>query len=170
MRYAMKGGLGTASVHIGNSDVVVGAIVAVNAMGDVIDRRTGQVLAGARTADGQSLRNTMAQLIAGATIHARPGENSTIGIVATNAKLNKAQATKIAQMAHDGFARTINPVHSMWDGDTIFAAATGSSTTSVDLTSIGAVAAEVMAQAVVNAVLAAVSLPNYPAHRDLPKV
>lgn len=169
MRYAMKGGLGTASIRVGSSDLVVGAIVAVNAMGDVIDPKTGQILAGARTPDGHSLRDTMAQLIAGATVHGRPGENSTIGIVATNAKLNKTQATKIAQMAHDGFARSINPVHSMWDGDTIFAAATGTATTTTDLTTIGAVAAEVMARAVNRAVMTATSIPDYPAHRDMPK-
>jgi len=169
MRYAMKGGLGTASIRVGNSDLVVGAIVAVNAMGDVIDHKTGQILAGARTPDGQGFRDTMAQLIAGATVHARPGENSTIGIVATNAKLTKTQATKMAQMAHDGLARSINPVHSMWDGDTIFAASTGAADTTADLTTIGALAAEVMARAVNRAVLTATSIPNYPAHRDMPK-
>ena len=107
--------------------------------------------------------------MAGATLRARRGENSTIGIVATNAKLSKTQATKVAQMAHDGYARTINPVHTMMDGDTIFAAATGASTTTVDLTTIGAVAAEVMAQAVNRAVLMATGIPSYPAHRDMVK-
>ena len=168
-RYAMKGGLGTASIQVGGSDVVVGAIVAVNAMGDVIDRETGKILAGARTADGYGFRDTMAQLMAGATFHPRPGENSTIGIVATNAKLDKAQAKKVAQMAHDGFARTINPVHSMWDGDTIFAAATGTSSTAADVTTVGAIAAEVMARAVNRAVLTATSIPNYPAHGEIAK-
>jgi L-aminopeptidase/D-esterase-like protein len=169
LRYAMKGGLGTASVQVGDSDLVVGAIVAVNAIGDVIDRNTGKILAGARTADGQGFADTMAQLMAGATLHPRPGENSTIGVVATNARLNKTQATKMAQMAHDGFARTINPVHSMMDGDTIFAAATGTSRAAADLTTIGAVAAEVMAHAVNRAVLTATGISNYPAHRDMPK-
>jgi L-aminopeptidase/D-esterase-like protein len=169
LRYAMKGGLGTASVQVGDSDLVVGAIVAVNAIGDVIDRKTGKILAGARTADGQGFTDTMAQLMAGATLHPRPGENSTIGVVATNARLNKTQATKMAQMAHDGFARSINPVHSMMDGDTIFAAATGTSRAAADLTTIGAVAAEVMARAVNRAVLTATGIPNYPAHRDMPK-
>ena len=143
--------------------------MAVNAVGDVIDRRTGKILAGARTSDGQGFIDTMAQLMAGATLHPRPGENSTIGIIATNARLNKTQATKVAQMAHDGFARTINPVHSMMDGDTIFAAATGTSKTAADLTTIGAIGAEVMAHAVNRAVLTALSIPNYPAHRDMPK-
>src|SRR5581483_1332424 len=144
LRHAMKGGLGTASVQVGDSDLVVGAIVAVNAIGDVIDPNTGKILAGARSTDGQGLVDTMAQLMAGATLHPRPGENSTIGIVATNARLNKMQATKMAQMAHDGFARSINPVHSMMDGDTIFSAATGTSTAAADLTTLGAIAAEVM--------------------------
>lgn len=168
MQYAMKGGLGTAALRIGESDLVVGAIVAVNAMGDIFDRKTGKILAGARTTDGRAFRNTMAQLIAGATFHQRPGENSTIGVVVTNAKLNKAQAEKMAQMAHDGFARTINPVHSMWDGDTIFAAGTATAKAATDLTTIGAVGAEVMAQAVNRAVLSATSIPNLPAHRDMP--
>ncbi len=169
LRYAMKGGLGTASLQVGDSDLVIGALVAVNAVGDVIDRNSGKILAGARTPGGQGLANTMAQLLAGATLHARAGENSTIGIVATNARLNKVQITKVAQMAHDGYARTINPVHSMMDGDTIFAAATGTSSAAADLTTIGAIAAEVMAHAVNRAVLTALSIPNYPAHRDMPK-
>ncbi len=169
LRYAMKGGLGTASVRVGDSDLIVGAIVAVNAIGDVIDRNTGKILAGARTADGEGFVDTVAQLMAGATLHPRPGESSAIGVVATNARLNKTQATKVAQMAHDGFARTINPVHSMMDGDTIFAAATGTSTATADLTTIGAIAAEVMAHAVNRAVLMATGIPNYPAHRDMPK-
>jgi L-aminopeptidase/D-esterase-like protein len=168
-RYAMKGGLGTASVQIGDSDLIVGAIVAVNAIGDIIDRHTGRILAGARADDGIAYADTMTQLMGGVTLHARGGENSTIGIIATNARLNKVQATKIAQMAHDGFARAINPVHSTMDGDTIFAAATGTSSAAADLTTIGAVAAEVMAHAINRAVLMATGIPNYPAHRDMPK-
>ncbi len=171
-RYAMKGGLGTASAQVGDSDLIVGAIVAVNAIGDVIDRNTGRILAGARTPDGLGYADTMAQLMAGATVRPRPGENSTIGIVATNARLNKAQATKLAQMAHDGLARSINPVHTMMDGDTIFAAATGTAGIASDpttLTTLGAIAAEVMAHAVNRAVLTATGIPNYPAHRDMPK-
>ncbi|HEX4750765.1 MAG TPA: P1 family peptidase [Bryobacteraceae bacterium] len=166
-RYAMKGGLGTASVRVGNSDLIVGAIVAVNPAGDVLDYKTGKIIAGARTPDGRGFRDAMAQIIAGATIQPRAGVNSAIGIVATNAKLTKPEATKIAQMAHDGFARSINPVHTMFDGDTIFAAGTGTSTTTADLTTVGAVAAEVMAQAVDRAILTATGIPGYPAHRDV---
>lgn len=169
LRNAMKGGLGTASVQVGDSDLIVGAIVAVNAIGDVIDRNTGKILAGARTAGGMGYANTIAQLMAGVTVRAHAGENSTIGIVATNARLNKTQATKLAQMAHDGFARSINPVHTMMDGDTIFAAATGTTATAADLTTVGAVAAEVMAHAVNRAVLTATGIPSYPAHREMPK-
>ena len=95
------------------------------------------------------------------------GANSTIGIVATNARLNKTEMTKVAQMAQDGFARMINPSHSMMDGDTIFAVSTGTSAEPVDLTTIGAIAAEVMAHAVTRGVLMATSIPNYPAHRDM---
>ncbi len=127
LRYAMKSGLGTASANIGDSGLIVGAIVAVNAVGDVIDHETGKILAGARTPDGTALLGSMAQILAGATMHPRAGTNTTIGVVATNARLTKTEATKIAQMAHDGLARTINPVHTAFDGDTIFAAATGTS-------------------------------------------
>ena len=167
LRYAMKSGLGTASWRVGDSDLVIGAMVAVNAVGDVYDRNNGKILAGARTQDGQGFVNTISQLMAGVTVHARPGENTTLGIVATNARLNKTQATKVAQMAHDGLARTINPVHSMMDGDTVFAVATGTSTAAADLTTIGAVAAEVMAHAINRAVLTATSIQGYPAHRDM---
>ena len=96
-----------------------------------------------------------------------PGAHSTIGIVATNAALTKTEATKIAQMAHDGLARSINPIHTSMDGDTLFAAATGMTKTKADLTTVGAMGAVAVADAVRNAVLAATSLPGYPAHRDL---
>jgi L-aminopeptidase/D-esterase-like protein len=164
---AMKGGLGTASIQLGDSDLVVGALVAVNAIGDIIDAHTGRILAGARTGDGMGYLDTMAQLIAGATVHARRGENSTIGVVATNARLDKVQVTKIAQMSHDGLARAINPVHSAMDGDTVFAVATGTGNAAADLTTLGAIAAEVMARAINRAVLTATGIPNYPAHRDM---
>jgi L-aminopeptidase/D-esterase-like protein len=171
---AMKSGLGTASVTIGQTGVVVGAIVAVNAVGDVISHQTGRILAGARAPGGNGFRNTMQQILEGVTIArefggAKGGTNTTIGVVATNAELNKTEATKVAQMAHDGLARTINPVHTAFDGDTIFAAATGRSRVKVDVTTVGSVGAEVMARAVDRAVLAAVGIPGYPAHRDLSK-
>lgn len=165
--HAMKSGLGTASIRIGDSGLIVGALVAVNAAGDVFDRKTGKILAGARTADGKEFLDSMGQIAAGATLKSRMGENTTIGVVATNATLTKVEATKMAQMAHDGLARTINPVHTAGDGDTIFAAATGESKVRTDVTTLGAVGAEVMALAVNRAVLMAMGIPGYPAHRDL---
>ena len=168
MKAAMKSGIGTASLAIGSSGLVVGAIVAVNAVGDVRHRQTGRILAGARAPDGQSFLDSMAQVLAGVTLaRANPGGNSTIGIIATNAVLTKTEATKVAQMAHDGLARTINPIHTAFDGDTIFAAATGTAATRADATTIGAIAAEAIARAVNRAVLTATGLPELPAHRDL---
>jgi L-aminopeptidase/D-esterase-like protein len=168
MKAAMKSGIGTASLAIGSSGLIVGAIVAVNAVGDVRHHETNKILAGARAPDGQSFLDTMAQMLAGTTlVKAKQGGNSTIGIVATNAALSKAEAMKVAQMAHDGLARTINPIHTAFDGDTIFAAATGSAAARADVSTIGAVAAEAMALAVNRAVLTASGLPGLPAHRDL---
>lgn len=167
VRYAMKSGIGTASVNIGDTGLIVGAIVAVNAAGDVISHKDGKILAGARTPDGTALADSMAQILAGSTVRALAGTNTTIGIVATNARLTKVEATKVAQMAHDGLARTINPVHTAGDGDTIFAASVGTSLVTADLTTVGAVAAEVVARAVNRAVILATGIPNYPAFRDL---
>lgn len=167
MHSAMKSGIGTASLKIGQTGLIVGAIVAVNAVGDVLDPQTGKILAGARTREGNGLRNSMAQILGGHRGEARPGENSIIGVVATNAALNKDQATRMARMAQDGVARTVNPVHTDFDGDTLFAASTGMSHIEADLTTIGSVAAEVVARAVLHAVLAATSIAGYPSHRDL---
>ena len=167
MKSAMKSGIGSASIRIDGTDLIVGALVAVNAVGDVFDHETGKLLAGARTPDGKSFLNSVSQLRKGALISAMSGAHSTIGIVATNAALTKTEATKIAQMAHDGLARGINPIHTAMDGDTLFAAATGTAKTKADLTTVGAVGAVAVADAVRNAVLAATSLPGYPAHRDL---
>lgn len=168
MKAAMKSGTGTASLAVGSSGLLVGALVAVNAVGDVRHRQTNKILAGARAPDGQSFLDTMAQVLAGTTlVQAKRGGNSTIGIVATNAALTKSEATKVAQMAHDGLARTINPIHTAFDGDTIFAAATGTAAARADASTIGAVAAEAIAIAVNRAVLAASGLPGLPAHRDL---
>ncbi len=152
------------------------ALVVVNAVGDVIDPATGRLIAGARGADGRTLRDTMASLQRGATpCGPTIGAATTIGVVATDARLTKAQATKVAQMAHDGLARSINPVHTPSDGDTLFALATGRVDASVDaaqLGLIGALAAEVTARAVVRGVRAATTLdrpglPYLPALRDL---
>jgi L-aminopeptidase/D-esterase-like protein len=174
---AMKSGLGTASMRVGESGLIVAALVAVNATGDVFDHRTGEILAGARKRDGSGFLHSMEQISKGALIqnqasHALAGAHTTIGIVATNATLTKTEATKVAQMAHDGLARTINPVHTPSDGDTIFAAATCSHPTKADLTTtdlitIGSVAAEIMAHAVNRAVITSIGIPGYPAYRDL---
>ncbi|MBK6862075.1 MAG: P1 family peptidase [Ideonella sp.] len=168
---AMKSGIGSASVQV--AGFTVGAIVAVNAFYDVIDPRSGEPLAGVRSADGQHLHGAMAALLRGELPTAIvAGTSTTIGVVATDAVLDKAQATKIAQMAHDGLARSINPVHTMVDGDTLFALGTGASGRKADVTLLGAVAAEVMARAVLRAVTQAESLsgpglPTLPAVRDL---
>ncbi len=167
MKQAMKSGLGSASIHVGNTGIVVGAIVAVNAVGDVIDPSTGKIIAGARKPDGSGFVDTMARIREGYNVRVDAGSNTTIGVVATNAALDKAQAAKVAQMAHDGLARTINPVHSPMDGDTIFAVATGAVTTPVSHGAIGALAADVMAQAVLRAVMNAHGIAGLPSYADL---
>ena len=162
---AMKGGIGTASLRVGA--VSVAALVAVNAVGDVVDPRSGRVVAGARTADGAALLDSMAALLRGELpARALAGMATTIGVVATDARLSKAQANKLATMAHDGLAHSIRPVHTMTDGDTLFALATGASGRPGEMTVLGALAAEVVARAVLNAVRAACSLPGLPAACD----
>ncbi|MGY6272550.1 P1 family peptidase [Achromobacter denitrificans] len=162
---AMKGGIGTASLTV--AGVTVGAIVAVNAVGDVLDPATGRILAGARTADGKMLLDTRAAILAGDLPRSmRAGAATTIGVVATDAQLTKAQAQKIAGMAHDGLARTINPIHTMLDGDTLFALGTGASGKTANVMLLGVMAAEAMAIAVQRAVLSARALEGYPAAVD----
>jgi L-aminopeptidase/D-esterase-like protein len=156
----MKSGLGTASMDIGGG-VIVGAIVAVNAVGDVVDPKNGEIIAGLRSGKIGPLRigkkdsfaNTLEMMktpLGRGVFGLTSRSNTVIGAVATNAKLTKAQATKVAQMAQDGFARTIRPAHTMLDGDVIFALSTGSK--KADVSIIGAFAAEVMAQAILRAV------------------
>ncbi len=171
---AMKGGLGSAHISLPDG-LVVAALVAVNAVGDVIDPATGRVIAGIRTEDGEGLADARELVRSGALNRPPPsaragaqaGANTTIGVVATNARLTKAEATKVAQMAHDGFARAINPTHTPGDGDTIFALATGTHDGPASLMTVGALAADVMAEAIVRAVRAATSLPGLPAASDL---
>jgi L-aminopeptidase/D-esterase-like protein len=166
-RLAMKSGLGSASLRLPNG-AVVAALVVANAVGDVIDPGTGRLVAGARSEDGRGLRGAMDALAAGHPPGgALAGQNTTIAVVATNVTLSKAQVNKVAQMAHDGLARTIAPVHTPWDGDTVFALATGTtSLASADLV-VGALSADVTALAVVRAVRAARGLPGLPAAGDL---
>ncbi|MBD94824.1 MAG: peptidase S58 [Acidobacteria bacterium] len=163
---AMKGGVGSASISMPGG-LVVSALVVVNAVGDVIDPATGQVVAGARSEDGRTLADARRLLRAGRSNRSRPGENTTIGVVATNASLTQAQATVMAQMAHDGFARAISPSHTPNDGDAIFALSTGVYDEPTSLATVGALAADVMAEAIVRAVRAAIGIPGYPAARDL---
>lgn len=166
VRHAMKGGIGTAAVRVG--DITVGALVAVNAVGDIVDPASGALLAGARGDDGRPL-DTMAALLRG-ELPALPlgGTATTIGIVATDAHLGKAGATKLAQMSHDGLARTINPVHTVSDGDVMFALASPDAARPAgDLRLLGPLAAEITARAVLRAVRAASGLPDLPACTDL---
>ena len=161
----MKAGIGSAAITMPNG-LVVAAIVAVNAVGDIIDPWTGQVVAGARGADGK-LADARRMLRDGGGREGRAGENTTIGLVVTNAKLTKVQAQKMAQMAHDGYARAISPVHTPGDGDTIFSAATGTWDGAVNYGQIGSLAAEAMADAIVRAATQATSSNGLPSARDL---
>jgi L-aminopeptidase/D-esterase-like protein len=165
-KHAMKGGVGSAVVTMSDG-LIVGAIVAVNSLGDVIDPATGRVVAGVRTEDGKHLADARLLLRSGRIERSQIGANSTIGVIATNASLTKTQATKIAQMAQDGYARAISPIHTPADGDTVFSLATGTNTIEIDITRMGALAAEVMAEAILRAVRQAASIPGYPAERDL---
>jgi len=154
---AMKGGIGTASLRVAGFSV--GAIVAVNAYYDVVDPACGRPLAGVRSTDGSQLAGAMRLLLAGELPpRMMAGAATTIGVIATDARLDKAQATKVAQMAHDGLARCINPVHSSADGDALFALATGRAGPAPDLTLIGALAAEATMRAALNAVISATGL------------
>jgi L-aminopeptidase/D-esterase-like protein len=166
-KQAMKSGLGSASIRVGNTGIVVGALVAVNAVGDVVDPKTGKIIAGARKPDGSGFVDSMAQIREGYSVRAEAAANTTIGVVATNVALDKPQATKVAQMAHDGLARTIYPVHTPSDGDTIFAVATGTIPVRANPGAIGALAAEAMAQAVLRAVMNARGIAGLPSYSDL---
>ena len=176
MQNAMKSGLGTASIEIGGG-VIVGAVVAVNAFGDVIRPQTGAILAGARSSQVGPLKigeegefaDTLhvMQTLTGRTVMkiamSKANGNTVIGAVATNAKLTKSEATKVAQMAQDGLARTIRPAHTMLDGDTIFAISTGKK--KADISTIGAFAAEAMARAILRGTEEAKSAGGVPGLR-----
>ncbi len=175
MAGAMKSGVGSASRDLGGG-AVVGALMAVNAVGDVVDPASGEILAGtrpaklgpvrfggdARFADTLAVMKGMAGKMA---LRFASRGNTVIGVVATNAQLTKEEVNKVAQMAHDGIARAIRPAHTMLDGDTLFALSTGGK--SVDVNIVGAYAPEVVAKAIVSAVWAAESLGGLPAARDL---
>jgi L-aminopeptidase/D-esterase-like protein len=166
---AMKGGLGSAAITLPNG-LVVAAIVAVNAVGDIIDPTTGQVVAGARSEDGKTLADVRKLLRSGDLGRRTPpraGENTTIGLVATNARLTKADVNRVALMADDGFARAINPSHTSGDGDTVFALATGKWDGPANASMIGALAAEAMAEAIVRAAAKAETLGGVPSAKEL---
>ena len=162
----MKGGIGSAAISLPDG-LVVAALVAVNAAGNVVDPADGRFIAGGRTDDGRGIADLRALLRATVRPASRALEHTTLGVVATNAPLTKVQATKLAQMAHDGYARAIYPSHLTVDGDAIFALSTGTRPGGVDLNQLGALAADAMAEAIVRAVRAAAGIPGYPAARDL---
>jgi L-aminopeptidase/D-esterase-like protein len=172
---AVKGGIGTASVGLGGG-VVVGAIVAVNALGDVVDPASGEIIAGARPVEAGPLKlggsaafadtmEVMRSLVGKAALRFGSRGNTVIGVVATNAQLSKEQANKVAQMAHDGLARAVRPAHTMLDGDTLFALSTGKK--KVDVNVVGAYAAEVVAESIVRAAVLAETAGGVPAARDV---
>ncbi len=164
LSHATKGGVGTASRKLG--DIRVGALVVVNAFGDVIDEKTGEVLAGTRESD-TSFRyiHTFEQMLSGRMPHGESLFNTTLAVVATNAKLTRPQAGKLAQMAQNGLVKTICPIHSTYDGDVVFALSTGELT--ADLNIIGALAEGAMKEAVKRAVLSADGMGILPAARDI---
>ncbi len=166
---AMKGGLGSASITV--NGVTVAALVAVNAMGDVIDPATGGVVAGVRSLDGCTLADARGSMRRGEWPPSTPiGAATTLAIVATDAVIDKPAANKIAQMAHDGLARSIDPVHTISDGDVVFALGTGASGVAASTTWLGAMAADVLAEAVLRAVRAArrIGGPSEPHLPDIP--
>lgn len=163
MAHAMKGGLGSASIALAGG-AIVGAIVAVNALGSVIDPESGSVVAGVRDDAGRP-QNAARALLAGALDDAEGASNTTLAVVATNAALTKAQATKVAAWSQDALARTIVPAHTTRDGDTVFAMSTGEVAAGLDL--VGVAAVEVLSRAIVRAVKAARSLGGIVAAGDL---
>ena len=169
IRWATKGGLGTSSIILPGG-VIVAALVAVNAFGDVIDPRGGGILAGARDPQNPARFIDSAATIKRGISPQRQEtgfQNTTLGVVATNVKLSKRQIIKVAQMAQSGFARTISPVHSTVDGDLIFALSAGG--LQADVNAVGLMAEEVVAASITKAILAADGLGLLPAYRDLHK-
>ncbi|MDW8071440.1 MAG: P1 family peptidase [Anaerolineae bacterium] len=165
--FAVKGGLGTAARRVANG-ITVGALVAVNAFGDIVDPATGALIAGPRDPSHggmvctlERLEGDLSQTMFGFAL------NTTLAVVATDALLTKEGVNKMAQMAQDGLAQAIRPAHTMWDGDTVFALATGKSGVAGDVTVLGAVAATTLAEAIVRAVRKATTLGGIPAIDDL---
>ena len=171
----MKGGLGTASLRLG--EVVIGALAVVNAAGDILDWRTGKTLAGARRPDGQGFAHLTEALkvgLARATPHAAlrvddaPFHSTTLAVIATNVAFSKAELTKIAMMANCGAARAIIPYHTTGDGDQLYALSTRKLQLDVPVSALGAIAGEVLADAIGRAVKSAKSIEGWPACEDFP--
>jgi len=164
---AMKSGLGSAGTKSG--DLIVAALAVANPVGNVIDPESGAVLAGVRTPDGSAIDNPDAALLAiQDLLSASAATNTVLGVIATNAVLTKVQATRVARMASAGIARAISPAFTLYDGDVIFVLATGRGP-AADENIIGALGAQVLARAIAAGAKAAVSLPEVPAYRDMPK-
>jgi L-aminopeptidase/D-esterase-like protein len=167
MRWAIKGGVGTASYDLPGG-VSVGAIIVVNSYGGICDPASGELIAGPRLKDGAGQVDPVENILKGPEYEApRPGTNTTIGVVATNAKLSKDEAHYIARVSHDGLALAIRPCHTMADGDSIFALATGTASEPPNVTQVGVAATQVVAEAVVRAVKAAEGLGGIPAVGEL---
>jgi len=164
-RSPMKAGVGSSAIRLA-SGLVVGALAVVNAVGDVVDPRSGRIVAGVRNADG-SLADARQLLRGEGLAPTRAGENTTLVVVATNAVLSKTQVTRVALMADDGLARAVNPAHTQGDGDTVFALATGRWNGAADVTTIGALAAEAVSEAIVRAATEARGLGGLASARDL---
>lgn len=163
-KYSMKGGLGSFAVQIG--DLKVGAVVAVNSLGDIVDSKTGKILAGALNDDGKFFVNTESIMLE--KYYDKKNlfnRNTTIGIVVNNGKFTKAEMNKIASMAHNGYARAIRPAHSTFDGDTIFSVATGK--IEADVNAVGFLSAQVMESAIINAIKNSQSILGYKSYNDI---
>jgi L-aminopeptidase/D-esterase-like protein len=165
MSRAMKSGIGSAAMTTADGTIIA-ALVVANPLGDIVDPATGKIVAGVRKAQGGGFEDVRTLIRSGGP-RPSPGGNTTLGVIATNATLSKAQASQLAQLAGDGLVRAIWPIHTMADGDTVFALATGTKPGDPDMIAIGALAADVMANAVLRAATQATGLPNLPAVRDL---
>jgi L-aminopeptidase/D-esterase-like protein len=163
VEYGVKGGIGSASERVG--DVIVAALVAVNAFGEIVDNETGKLVAGPRGEPGR-FRSSLDLMREAGGSAVPPLTNTTIGVVATNAALTKTQATGVAQMGHDGIARTVRPAHSPGDGDAVFVLATGDVAEQVNPGLVGAFAARAVERAVLRAVREARGLAGVPSARE----
>lgn len=162
--YVTKSGIGSYSIKLDNG-IVVSALIAVNAFGDVYEN--GKVIAGVLSDDKKELLNTYEIMKQGVMKGGFNIDNTTIGVVATNAKLTKAQCKKISQMAHDGYAKAIFPIHTPHDGDTIFTMATGEIEVEADLTLLGSIATEVVEKSIINAIKKSETIQNIVSYKEL---